>query len=289
MDDRKLEIFLTALRSGSFNKAAKKLNCTQSSVTQMMNALEEELNCKLLKRNFQGIQLTEKGSQLYPFIENVWNSMNELKEQANTLSKTPDANLRIGSFSSISNTWLPPLLHEYKHLHPEVTFSLRIGTQKISSWLNKNEIDLALGDADRCPGSTFVPLMEDPYYAVLPDCYADAHNDSITQEQLVKYPFITAPFNSLDRHLTSVPENALEVDSDDDSTLLNLVFRGLGVTAVPEMSLINISQDVCILDLLPKTSRMIGAALPLSPTKTAQSFIAFLKTKFPESDQLSLK
>lgn len=289
MDDRKLETFLTALRSGSFNKAAQKLNCTQSSVTQTMNVMEDELGCQLLQRSFHGIQLTEKGKQLYPFIENAWNALTELKEQANSISNTPDTYLRIGSFSSISNTWLPPLLHEYKQLHPEVTFILRIGTQKLSSWLNKNEIDLALGDADRCPGSTFIPLMEDLYYAVLPDCYADAHNDTITQQELIRYPFIMAPFNGLEHHLISVPKNAIEVDSDDDSTLLTLVSKGLGVTAVPEMSLTNITQDVCILNLVPKTSRIVGAALPLSPTKTAQDFIAFLKRKFPASVQLSSK
>ena len=40
MDNRKLHTLITTLRAGSFNKAAQELNCTQSAVTQMMNALE---------------------------------------------------------------------------------------------------------------------------------------------------------------------------------------------------------------------------------------------------------
>lgn len=61
MDNRKLHTLITALRTGSFNKAAQELNCTQSAVTQMMNALENELGCKLLSRSHSGVRLTPAG------------------------------------------------------------------------------------------------------------------------------------------------------------------------------------------------------------------------------------
>lgn len=59
----------TILRLGSFTKAAHALGYTQSSISQMMASLEEELSFKLLIRSRNGITLTQEGQQLYPF----WN------------------------------------------------------------------------------------------------------------------------------------------------------------------------------------------------------------------------
>ena len=64
MDDRKLQVLLATIRTGSFSKAAQELNCTQSAVTQMMNSLEDEINCKVLKRTHSGAKLTLAGEKL---------------------------------------------------------------------------------------------------------------------------------------------------------------------------------------------------------------------------------
>ena len=64
----------TVLRLGSFTKAAHALGYTQSSISQMMASLEEELSFKLLIRSRNGITLTQEGQQLYPFLEQVLHS-----------------------------------------------------------------------------------------------------------------------------------------------------------------------------------------------------------------------
>lgn len=279
MDERKLEVFLTALHTGSFNKAAQELNCTQSAVTQMMNSLEDELDCRLLERTYSGIRLTESGAKLYPYLEKAYSSLTELRKNAESLSTEQIITLRIGSFSSISNTWLPSLMQEYQKIHPEITFSLRIGTDSLSDWLKNDEIDVALGDEMRCQGGVFTPLKEDIYYAVLPDFYVDAKRDSISQKELVKFPFIMAPLNGLEFYLSESPENIITVDCDDDSTLLTMVSLGLGVSAIPEMSLKNINKNICILDLYPQTARTIGATCRPSASKHVQNFVSFIEKR----------
>lgn len=118
MDDRKLEVLLAAVRTGSFSKASEELNCTQSAVTQTINSLENELNLKLLERNHRGIKLTESGEQLYPYIVDTERSLRQLKEQSERISSGKTIPLRIGSFSSISSTWLPKRIQEYQKKTP---------------------------------------------------------------------------------------------------------------------------------------------------------------------------
>ena len=61
--------FQKIIELGSFTKAADALGYTQSSVSQMIASLENELSLKLLTRSRTGVRLTTDGAELYPFIE----------------------------------------------------------------------------------------------------------------------------------------------------------------------------------------------------------------------------
>ena len=100
MDNRKLHTLITTLRAGSFNKAAQELNCTQSAVTQMMNALENELGCKILSRSHSGVRLTPAGEKLYPLLAEADAALTRLASQARIISQGEAQVIRIGSFSS---------------------------------------------------------------------------------------------------------------------------------------------------------------------------------------------
>ena len=279
MDHYKIHVLLTAIRAGSFRKAALELNCTQSAVTQAMNSLENELGCQVLQRNHNGIRLTPVGEELLPFFMDVDASMTRLTERARQLSEGVSAPLRIGAFSSISSTWLPEVLQGYHTLYPETTFDLRVGTDILSEWLRSGTVDLVLGDSVRCQGFRWLPLMDDPYFAVLPKSLAPNH-DSISQNELASYPFVMAPMNALAQYLSVTPANQLRVNCDDDSTLLSMVAQGIGVTAMPQLCLQNPPDQVRILKLTPPTKRVLGIARPHSPTKEAARFARYLCQKF---------
>lgn len=285
MDDRKLETILSAIRAGSFSKAASQLNCTQSAVTQTINSLENELNCTLLIRSHNGVRLTETGKELLPFIIDADASLKRLANYAERLVDGKEIPIRIGAFSSVSNTWLPEILYQYQSKHPNIAFDIRIGTDTLSNWLLSGEVDLALGDKERCKTFSWHPLMDDPYYAVLPASYINDGQQSITQEEFASFPLIMAPLNVLDKHLDTISNRTIDVSCDDDSTLLHMVSKGFGATAMPRMSLWNIPENVRILHLSPVPKRVIGVALPNSPRKAAVNFSNFLREHFPYTEK----
>lgn len=280
MDDNKLRILLAAVRTGSFNRAAQEMNCTQSAVTQAMNSLENELGCKVLQRSHNGIRLTGAGEELLPLIVEAETALTRLARRAAQIMDGASAPLRIGAFSSISSSWLPQVLQEYHGLYPESAFDIQVGTDALADWLLKGAVDLALGDSVRCRAFRWYPLMDDPYYAVLPKALAPAA-DRISQAALAAYPFVMAPMNALSRYLSVQPEDQLRVNCDDDSTLLSMVAQGLGVTAMPELCLRNLPEGVCVMELMPPTRRVLGVALPNSPSKEAVRFANYLRRRFP--------
>lgn len=279
MDNYKIHVLLAAIRTGSFRKAALELNCTQSAVTQAMNSLENELGCKVLQRNHNGIRLTPAGEELLPLLMEADASLTRLTERARQVAGGAFIPLRIGAFSSISNTWLPKVLQEYPAFYPETTFEIQVGTDTLADWLLNGTVDLALGDPVRCRAFRWFPLMDDPYFAVLPKSLAPK-SDSISQEALAAYPFVMAPLNALDSYLSVCPANQLRVNCDDDSTLLSMVAQGIGVTAIPQLCLQKPPEQVCILKLTPPAKRVLGVALPNSPSKEASRFARHLCRKF---------
>ena len=71
MDLRKLEALVVAVELGSFTKAAQQLGYSQSGLTHMMNALEQEIGFPLLLRDHRGVRLTAQGQQIYPTIQQL--------------------------------------------------------------------------------------------------------------------------------------------------------------------------------------------------------------------------
>lgn len=281
MDDRKIRALLTTLRTGSFSKAAVELNCTQSAVTQMMNALESELACKILARSHTGVRLTPAGEELYPLLVEAEASLSRLRNHARTLSDGTQAVIRIGSFASIASSWLPQVLRVYQDIRPEASFDIRISTEELSHWLAADQIDLALGDGLRFRDLHWYPLMEDPYYAVVPADLLPENQKVITQDEFARHTLIVSPMNALAHHLEVLSPRQLNVSSDDDSSILAMVAQGLGVTAMPKLSLGYLPQNLRVLELSPVPKRVLGVALPKTPTKAASAFASFLRKQYP--------
>ena len=58
MDSKKISALLLAVEKGSLTSVAAELGYTQSGLTHMMNALEEELGLNLLVRSKNGVRLS---------------------------------------------------------------------------------------------------------------------------------------------------------------------------------------------------------------------------------------
>ena len=67
MELRQLRYFTKAAETGNFSHAAAYLNIAQSSLSQQIKQLEDELGTQLFIRDSHSIQLTEAGEVLLPF------------------------------------------------------------------------------------------------------------------------------------------------------------------------------------------------------------------------------
>ena len=127
---------------GSFTKAAESLGYTQSSISQMIASLENELSIKLLTRSRYGVKLTIEGADLYPYIERLIYQYRSVLEKTYEIKGLETGIIRVGTLSSVTCHWMPQLINGFKKEYPNVQFLFHQGDYTlIPEWIASGQID----------------------------------------------------------------------------------------------------------------------------------------------------
>ncbi len=271
MDAKKWNALLTAVRLGSFSKAAEELDYTQSGITHMMNSLEEEVGFPLLLRRWDGVRLTQEGEELLPAIQAVVDSNDELQRQLNLVSGKLHEHLCIGTYASISVHWLSGAMAQFHREMPGTELELRIGSrQELTDWLADGTIQLALADKLDVSGSEWIPLYDDPLLAVLPPDHAAAKEPVFTPAALDSLPMLTASESAVggNRLKSFLPKKpAVRISTEDEVVLLSMIRRGVGFSIMSELCVRDRMDGVAILPLPESVCRHLGLTRPNSARK----------------------
>lgn len=218
------EIFLKVCETGNFTKAAEALNYTQSGISQMMAGLEEELGVQLFARAKKGVVLTDNGQRLIPYIREMVNQKEKLRQAAFNINNKVEGKLRIGSFSSVTAMWLPHVVHFFKENYPQVEVQIFDGNyDEIHDWIIRGQVDCGFLSSILAEDLTFYPLHQDALCAVLPREHPLAQRSSVTPEELLQYPFIIETpgcDNDILHLLEKYPHKPQTVYSFRDDTLI---------------------------------------------------------------------
>ena len=139
-----LETFLAVLETGNLNKAAERMNVTQSTVTARIDALEDALGRKLLVRDRRGARMTRAGFELRPHAELLVNGW----KQARKAIDLPTRFLGLFSFACEFDLWHPAgkaWLSAARAAHPDLAWEARPGRRsELIAWLGTGISDAAL-------------------------------------------------------------------------------------------------------------------------------------------------
>ena len=135
MDVTKCEAFLAAIDHGSLTAAGVFLGYTQSGITRMINALEEEVGFPLFIRTKKGVSPTENGKAMIPAFREIVRAHNHALEIGADIRGILSGALTIGSYYSVSAMWLPPILKRFRQLYPNVRINMKEGgNREMKRW-----------------------------------------------------------------------------------------------------------------------------------------------------------
>ena len=119
MNTKNLITFKTILETGSFQKAADKLNYTQSTVTFQMKQLEEELSIKLFEKIGRKMELTQSGKDIMPYIDMILQGTEQIGNYGRNLSEIK-GNLKLALPDSILIYTMQPFIRTFRQEAPGV-------------------------------------------------------------------------------------------------------------------------------------------------------------------------
>ena len=258
LDTHRLRLLREFAERGTIAAAAAALGYTPSAVSQQLAALEREAGAILLDRTARAAELTDAGRRLAEHAGRIL-AMIEAAE-ADLSAAGPTGRVTVTAFPTAAVAFGPALVRRVR-AHPGLSLLLR-ETQREEGLrlVRTGEADVALvadwsgrrpgGESGRGhdAGGTgtlrFYPLIRDPVVLVLPRGHPAADPARpVDLDKLRDEPWLAAPASepsrqAVDRLLAGtggMPPAPWEFEGL--STILSLVARGIGIAALPRLTL----------------------------------------------------
>jgi DNA-binding transcriptional LysR family regulator len=143
LDLELLRSFVSVVDAGGFTRAGERVHRTQSTVSQQIKRLEEDLGQVLLHRDGKDVRPTEAGERLLSYARRLLS----LAEEARDVLRQPggEGAIRLGIPEDFAAYRLAKLLGAFSRSHPGLRLDVRADQSKnLSRDLERGDLDLAL-------------------------------------------------------------------------------------------------------------------------------------------------
>ena len=143
LDLELLRSFVSVVDSGGFTRAGERVHRTQSTVSQQIKRLEDDVGQPLLNRNGKDVTPTEAGERLLSYARRLL----ALAEEARDVLARPESEgaVRLGVPEDFAAYRLAKLLAAFSRSHPGLRLDVRTDqSANLKRELERGELDLAL-------------------------------------------------------------------------------------------------------------------------------------------------
>ena len=249
-----LNVFLIAAETLNFTQTAKRLHLTQSSVSQHIKSLENQLGVELFQRQGRSLEMTDAGLVLLPLAREIVDGSIRAAEQMELLKKEIHGQLVVGCNTAPGKYLLPALLARFHKIYPLVKISCQVlPLQQTIEDLSTGAMHFAISNVEdvEYESCEFQLLFEEPIELVVPMGHPWAERGEIEPEELYEVQFImreksSGSYRYIKRGLLDVGIEVERLDTflelGTSEALALAVEQGLGVGFVSTMILDKICQ-----------------------------------------------
>jgi len=189
---KQLEVFVAIAESGSFSKGAEKSGITQSTASQHILGLEEELGVRLFDRGRGGALLTEAGKLFAGRAGRILSDCAGSRAAIRRFLCMEDITLRVGA-SDVPGAWMiPEVLGEFRKEHPKVRLEVIQGNSRpLLRRLADEEIELCfVGGRFDDEHISYDQMGEDSLICAVSPDLDNIRRSSLSQAEMCKVPMI---------------------------------------------------------------------------------------------------
>lgn len=224
--------------------AARVLSISQSSVTEAIRALEDDLGVALFERQARGLVITHRGSSFLRHARQILADVAAARASLREDAEQATGRLSLGVTSLVAGYVLSDILQRFRRAHPLIALNVIEETgEYLQHLLIGGELDVAvlLTSSVRDRMALHVEtLAVSPYRLWLPMGHALAQQESIALEELAGQPLIQLMVDEIEestRLLTAAlpvkPDVAFRTRSVE--AVRSLVATGAGLAVLPSL------------------------------------------------------
>lgn len=285
MDTQKIKAILSAVEHKSLSKAAEELSYTPSAMSHIADSIEHELGVKILMRTPLGVSLSDEGKMLHNHMKAIIDAEKSLINAAQALRQSKENRLRIGTFSSISQSILPEIISQFRAIYPSIKISVLVD-DSLEDWLSNDLVDIIFADELSFGDNMWIPFLEDPFVAVVPvDMFKG--KKKVSKEDLYEHAFVSINEKVLDSYFDKTKfASVLDFESVDNVSVLHMIQHGLGVSVLPKLMTNKRISGIKTLDLEEPICRTIGFAYKKDAKQTyaPKTFIDYMSKREIQKD-----
>ena len=283
MELRQLKYFAKAAETLNFSDAAKALNIAQSSLSQQIKQLEEELGVQLFLRNSHAIRLTEAGELMLPHALRTIHDAEACTDRIHDLRQLLTGTLNVGVTHSFS-----PILTEtvvsFMKLYPRIKLNVIYKPMgELMELLAKRELDfvLAFRPNQTMPDVESHILFQNSLSAVVNAGHPLARKEKVTLTELEHYDLALPSKglqarNAFDSVITPYNNFHIRLELNEVNILLRLIRQTNLVTVLAEDSIFN-AHEVKAVPLDVPDNEMVGCVHILKDTYHKHSIKEFIR------------
>ena len=271
-----LQTFIVVAETGNFSEAGRKLNLTQSAVSQQIKELESRLGIRVLDRLGKRAHLTAAGEELRQHARRLLQQSDLALEAMQGYRDGGWRRVRVATSATLAAHILPPLLLDLRRRYPRLETTVVAGSaREVLRRVMNNEADLAYINGP-VPTSDSVLAVDvicrSSLMGFWPRTFGSAPK-VVRAQDLVDKPFIYYVPGNATHELVhkwfhqSDCKPAASMEFDSGLSILALVDAGLGVSILPS----EVLRAAAIL------SNVI--VRPIEPSIPTQLYVAIHKDK----------
>ncbi|WP_213876997.1 LysR family transcriptional regulator [Pseudomonas sp. dw_358] len=242
---RQIRHFIAVAETGSISAAAQAVFISQSTLTQAIQQLEQEIGVTLFSRHAKGMTLTHQGHQFLRQAHLILATVDNAKRSLQQSTDQVAGQLTVGVTSLVAGYYLADLLTRFQRAYPNVGIRVMEDERPyIEHLLVSGEIDVGVlilsNLEDRHALQTEV-LTHSPHRLWLPPQHPLLEHDSINLADVAGEPLIQLNVDEMDRNAQRIWAGAglqprISLRTASTEAVRSLVAAGLGLSIQPDMT-----------------------------------------------------
>lgn len=246
MQLKSLRIFCDIVRRRSFSLAADDNGISQSSASQVVHQLEEQVGVQLIDRSKRPFVLTDEGQRYYEGCRQLVRQYAKLVDEVRTLHDETAGRLNVASIYSVGLAHMSAFMRKFSAAYPEAKVRLEyLHPDRVYEAVDNGEADLGLVSyPEESRSLVTIPWRSEPLIVVCHPTHRLAKQKSLSLEDLEGEPFVAFETGlriraEIDRLLmiNKVDVNiALEFDNIETIKRAIEINEGIGILPEPTVS-----------------------------------------------------